>query len=159
MRRAYVAVAGWLGLCCIVAALVVLVPRTWGFPEPPADISDARACAGSNVELVEVAEHFAIELPGDAAGLRFTSGFNPFFGEYVLRVVFRTTPEGLRTLVTQSGFVQPKAVDPRMVSSSFDCPGPLTFRRALLTDEDERTLAVETSDPMHPLVYIEAFDL
>ena len=159
MRRAYVAVAGWLGLFCIVAALVVVVPRTLGFPDPPPDITDARACAGSNLELAEVAAHFRVELPDDAAGLQFRSGVNTFFGESNLRVAFRTTPEGLRTLVAHSGFDQPKAADPAIVPSPFDCPGPLTFRRTLHTDDGDRTLTVETSDPTHPLIYIEAFDL
>jgi hypothetical protein len=126
---------------------------------PPADIADARACAGSNVELAEVAEHFAVKLPADAAGLRFASGFNPFFGEYNLTVLFRTTPGGLRTLIADSGFAQPKAVDPSTVLSDVACPGPLTFRRGLATEIGARSLVVETSDPTRPLVYIEAADL
>ncbi|MFG1818796.1 hypothetical protein ACGFIF_33880 [Kribbella sp. NPDC049174] len=73
--------------------------------------------------------------------------------------MFRTTPEGLRTLVADSGFVQPKAVDPITVLTRNACPGPLTFRGGLATDMGARRLVVETSDPTHPLVYIEAYDL
>ena len=148
-----------LGMAGIVGALVVLVPRIWGLPEPPADTTDARACAGSNVELAEAAEHFAVKLPDDAAGLRFTSGFNPFFGEYNFTVLFRTTPEGLRALAADSGFAQPKAVGPITVLTNGACPGPLTFRRGLATEMGARRLVVEMSDPTHPLVYIEAYDL
>lgn len=148
-----------LSMAGIVGALVVLLPRIWGLPEPPADITDARACAGSNVELAEAAAHFAVKLPDDAAGLRFTSGFNPFFGEYNFTVLFRTTPEGLRTLIADSGFAQPKAVGPITMLTNGACPGPLTFRRGLATDMSAKRLVVETSDPTHPLVYIEAYDL
>jgi hypothetical protein len=153
-----VPVALVMGMAGTVGALVVLVPRIWGLPEPPADITDARACAGSNVQLAEAAEHFAVKLPDDAAALRFTSGFNPFFGEYNFTVLFRTTPEGLRTLIADSGFAQLKAVGPNTVLNGA-CPGPLTFRRGLAAEMGARRLVVETSDPTHPLVYIEAYDL
>jgi hypothetical protein len=143
----------------IIGALVVLAPLIWGLPEPPADITDSRACAGSNVELAEAAAHFAVKVPDDAAGLRFTSGFNPFFGEYSLTVLFRTTPEGLRMLIADSGFAQPKAVGPTTALTNGACPGPLTFRRGLAADMGAKRLVVETSDPTHPLVYIEAYDL
>jgi hypothetical protein len=95
----------------------------------------------------------------DAAGLRFTSGFNPFFGEYNFTVLFRTKPEGLRTHIADSGFAQPKAGDPSTVLSDGPCPGPLTFRRGLATEMGARRVVIETSDPTHPIVYIEAYDL
>ena len=148
-----------LGLACIVGALVVLVPRIWGVPEMPADITDTRACAGSTAELAIATEHFAVKLPDDATGLRFTSDFNPFFGEYSLTVLFRTTPEGLRKLIADSGFAQPKAVDPITVVTNDVCPGQLAFERGLATEAGARRLIVETSDSAHPLVYIEAYDL
>jgi hypothetical protein len=143
----------------VIGLLVVLVPRIWAFPEMPADIADTRACAGSTAELTEVTEHFAVKLPVDATGVRFSSEFNPFFGEYSFKVVFRTTPEGLRKLIADSGFPQPKTVDPISARTNDDCPGPLAFRRGLATELGAKRLVVETSDSAHPLVYVEAYDL
>src|SRR4051812_7292007 len=92
-------VGWWLltATACAVLLGVALVVRsvlTWD-PKGP-DVSDPRACPGSNASLAEAAGHFGLTIPADAADVHFSSALPPFFGEYNLQVSFQTTPAGLR---------------------------------------------------------------
>ena len=167
MRRV-VAVGGWVVIGAVAAFVVIRVVamivalHTAPFGERAPDIADAGACPHSNVELAEIATHFGVDLPADATELRFSSDVHPWFGEYNLKVSFRTTPDGLRSLIADSGFSSPTPAGPSQVSSPVDCPGPSTFGHGLRVEDNvrgSRTLVVDTSDPNRPLVYIHAADL
>ncbi|MGW5190532.1 hypothetical protein ACWEOO_14825 [Kribbella sp. NPDC004138] len=156
---------GWLiigGVAALVVCVTVLTLAS-PFPERAPDIADPRACSGSNVELQAITAAFDIELPPDVAELRFHSDVHPTFGEHTLRISFRTTPAGLRTLLAASRFAMPSTAAQQKLPVPDTCPGPESFRRPLMTEDQtpaggSRTLVVDTFDPAHPLVYIHAVD-
>lgn len=156
---------GWLIIGGVAALVVCVVALTLAspFPERAPDIADPRACPDSNVELQDITAAFGIELPPDVTQLRFRSDVHPMFDEHTLRISFRTTPAGLRTLLAASRFAAPSTVAQQKLPAPDTCPGPQSFRRPLMTEDQtpagsSRTLVVDTFDPAHPLVYIHAVD-
>lgn len=165
MRRVW-AVTGWLIIGGVAALVVCVIALTVAspFPERAADITDPRACPGSNVELQAITAAFHLELPPDATELHFSSDTHPTFDEHTLRISFRTTPAGLRTFLTASQFATPRTITQQELPAPNTCPGPQSFRQPLMTEDktpagSSRTLVVDNSDPAHPLVYIHAADL
>lgn len=67
-------------------------------------VEDPRACARSNVELDEVTGHFEIQLPPNAANLRYASDLHPLFGEYALEMTFSMSRGDLERFLDGSGF-------------------------------------------------------
>lgn len=164
MRRVR-AVTGWLIIGGVGALVVCIIALTLAspFPERAPNVADRRACPDSNVELQDITAAFDVEPPPDAAELRFSSDAHPMFDEHTLRISFRTTPAGLRTFLAASRFATPRTVAQQELPAADTCPGPESFRRPLMTEDQtpagsSRTLVVDTFDPAHPLVYIHAVD-
>lgn len=86
-----------------MAAVVLLAPACSSDLRGPS-VDDPRACAHSNVELDEVTEHFAIQLPSSAANVRYASDLHPLFGEYTLEMTFSMSPGDLEHFLDESGF-------------------------------------------------------
>ncbi|MEV0291420.1 MULTISPECIES: hypothetical protein [unclassified Kribbella] len=157
---------GWFVIGGVAALVVSVIALTLAFPmsERAPDIADPRACPGSNVELQVITAAFDVELPPDVAELSFRSDVHPMFDEHTLQISFRTTPAGLRTFLAASRFAAPQTVAQQELPASDTCPGPESFRRALMVEDQtaagsSRTLVVDTFDPAHPLAYIRAVDL
>lgn len=99
-------------------------------------VDDPRACGRSNVPLREVARAFDFVVPRDADDVRFHSDLHPLFGEYHLRLSFRTTPHGLQEFVSRSGLPTPRPLAgkrPDLVAGLGSCPREPDGRRRLLT--------------------------
>jgi hypothetical protein len=109
--------------------------------------------------------------------VHFTSSFDSFHGEYSLNVRFTTTKAGLASFLDASHLSRPSAAtqatagdwprypvttaaqgpcglippdDQHMVYSQYPPDSPMS---------GTRSLAVDLSDPAHPVVWVEALDL
>jgi hypothetical protein len=172
-RRGRLAVGAVGAVLLIAGALAARAVLTWD-PRGP-DVRDARACPGSNVSLAEVTEHFGLVIPPDATDVHFSSDLHPFFGEYSLRLSFRTTASGLRAFLDGSGLPTPGAsgaseevdADPAPLdgpscgfgSESFHTPRYYGGERTSTGDPAQRQVAVERADPARPRVVASAMDL
>ncbi|MBO2456234.1 hypothetical protein [Actinomadura violacea] len=154
-----------LGAVLLVAgAVAVHSVLTWD-PRGP-DVKDARACPGSNASLAEVTGHFRLPVPPDATDVHFSSDLHPLFGEYSLRLSFRTTASGLRAFLDGSGLPAP-GTDTEPVDGPSCGFGSSAFRRPRYYGGQQegtggpfqREAAVDVSDPARPRVVASAMDL
>ncbi len=164
-------VIGGVSIVVIVATVLVTALRLWTpmqarFSRAP-DVTDSRACRGSNVGLGEVTAHFGLALPGDATDVRFYSDVHPMFGEYTLSLRFTTTPSGLSTFLRDTAMTPVQGEEPRVDGAApADCAGEAAGAagQSCASDPDsmdgsQRSICVDLSDPQRPRVLVEAMDV
>ncbi|KAB2379022.1 hypothetical protein [Actinomadura montaniterrae] len=169
-RRGRLALGAAGAVLLIASAITVRLVLTWD-PRGP-DVKDPRACPGSNVSLSEVTGHFGLVIPPDATDVRFSSDLHPFFGEYSLRLSFRTTASGLRLFLDRSGLSTSSTeddadTDPAPLdgpscgfgSASFHDPRYYAGERPAEGGPTQRQAAVDRSDAAQPRVVVSAMDL
>ncbi|GAB3983411.1 hypothetical protein GCM10029978_090030 [Actinoallomurus acanthiterrae] len=134
------------------------------------EVTDPRACPGSNVSLAEAAAHFGFTIPADATEVHFSSDLHPIFGEYSLQVSFQTTSAGLRAFLTTADLAEPAADRSSGDRPSFVNGPSCGFGSASLSaprywgdDPDakpfQRQVAVDRTDTAQPRVVLSALDV
>ncbi|MEU2631683.1 hypothetical protein, partial [Kitasatospora sp. NPDC007106] len=158
---------------------VAAMDSSIGPPDNHVAKSDSRVCpatTGNNLEYADAVRHFGLSVPKDAAGLVFTANRHPLFGEDSLDLRFTTTPGDLSAFLAVSGFGSPQPhtalhlgdwhpYEPGDVAkaASGDCGLVPAVRPGMVYAEDtangQRFLAVDASDPEHPVVWVSAMDM
>lgn len=153
-------------------------------PDNHVAATDPRVCPqteGNNVSLADATEHFGLAVPADATSLAFTATAGGLQGESDLALRFNTTPADLATFLTASHFEPSDATTQVHDSSWFayrsggaalPAQGPCGLtppgNSTMVYSQDgpgyarrtsPRDLAVDNTDPAHPVVWISGSDL
>ncbi|MFD7026490.1 hypothetical protein ACFWAR_00410 [Streptomyces sp. NPDC059917] len=174
--------AGLLGL--LGWGATSMLDSAFGPPDNHVAATDPRVCPETrhnNLSLADATRHFGLAVPTVATSLVFTAEAGGVQGESDLTLRFTTTPADLATFLTASHFEPPSAttkvlegswtayspgaavqpaqgpcsltppVNPTMVYSQ-DSPG-------YAKRTSPRSLAVDNTDPAHPVVWVSGADL
>ncbi|MGW7065188.1 ABC transporter permease [Streptomyces sp. NPDC054904] len=153
-------------------------------PDNHVAATDPRVCPqtqGNNLSLADATEHFGLAVPADATGLVFTATAGGLQGESNLMLRFTTTPADLATFLTASHFEPPSATTQVLTGSWFTyrpgvavlpAEGPCALtppgNPSMVYSQDSasdakrtspRSLAVDNTDPAHPVVWVSGADL
>ncbi|MEU1537706.1 hypothetical protein ABZ461_06195 [Actinacidiphila glaucinigra] len=162
-----------LTLVLVVAAVILAVSltgsddrRSGAAPGPDG------ACRGSNVTLEQAAGRFGLRLPDDPQDVHYLAQGGGLSGQHDLQLRFRTTAAGLKQFLSASGFgalgpdVQALRVGEPPADPCRRAAGGLAHARyagdhvpaAAGHGAYNRGVAVDDSDPAHPVVALVALD-
>ncbi|MCU7826515.1 hypothetical protein [Kitasatospora sp. DSM 101779] len=158
---------------------VAAMRSTSGLPDNHVAKTDSRVCpdtVANNLSYADAVHHFSLSVPKDASGLVFTASTHPLFGEASLDLRFTTTPAGLSAFLAVSGFPSP-VTDTTLGLGDWsyyvpgrppkDASGACGLHPAVRpgmtyaedTSSGRRFLAVDSTDPGHPVVWVSAMDM
>ncbi|MDX2704411.1 hypothetical protein PV350_16265 [Streptomyces sp. PA03-6a] len=162
-----------LTLVLVVAGVILAVSLT-GSGDRRSGAAPGRdgACRGSNVTLAEAAGRFGLRLPDDPQDVHYLAQGGGLSGAHDLELSFRTTATGLERFLSASGFgalgpdVQALRVGEPPADPCRRAAGGLTHARYagdhVPAGADHgaysRGVAVDDSDPAHPVVALVALD-
>ncbi|MBF9069015.1 hypothetical protein [Streptacidiphilus fuscans] len=154
---------------------------SWAPPDDHVAASDRRVCpqtSMNNDPLADATSHFELVLPRGATGVVFTATVGGLQGDSDLSLRFTTTAAGLASFLTASRISPPTPttrvtdgdwtifpssskptgpcgltppVGPHMVYSQDQPDGPM--------GSSPRSVAVDMTDPAHPVVWVDALDI
>ncbi|MFD7033220.1 ABC transporter permease [Streptomyces sp. NPDC059917] len=153
-------------------------------PDNHVAATDSRVCPqteGNNVSLADATEHFGLQVPAAATSLVFTATAGGLQGEGRLSLRFTTTPADLATFLTASHF-EPSGANTAVLASDWSAyssgaavqsaRGPCGLtppgNPTMLYSQDgpgyvrktsPRCLAVDHTDPAHPVVWVSGADV
>ncbi|MGW3244802.1 hypothetical protein [Streptomyces sp. NPDC001070] len=163
-----------LTLVLVVAGVILAVSLTGSGDRRSGAAPEAGgACRGSNVTLAKAAGRFGLQVPRDAKDVRYLAQTGGLSGAYELELSFRTTDAGLKRFLTDAGLpalgsdVQALRVGVPPADPCRRAAGGLAHAR--YTGDHvpaggsgqaaySRGVAVDDSDPAHPVVALVALD-
>ncbi|MER5640697.1 hypothetical protein ABT095_27580 [Kitasatospora sp. NPDC002227] len=162
------------------AALTSMFP----LPDNHVAATDSRVCretTGNNVSFAEATGHFGLAVPSAATDLVFTADGGGLRGETDLSMRFVTTPADLATFLSASHLDPPSATTvvtdggwssyypgARVRAAEGPCGLTPPVRPTMVYSQDgpgsgmeknPRSVAVDNTDPAHPVVWVDALDL
>ncbi|MFF7210947.1 hypothetical protein ACFZAU_10455 [Streptomyces sp. NPDC008238] len=162
-----------LTLVLLVAGVILAVSLTGSGDRRSGAAPDADgACRGSNVTLEAAARRFGLRLPDDRRDVHYLAQGGGLSGAHELELSFRTTADGLEGFLSGSGFgalgpdVQALRVGEPPADPCRRAAGGLANARyagdhvpaAAAHGAYSRGVAVDDSDPAHPVVALVALD-
>ncbi|MDX3096343.1 hypothetical protein PV318_04115 [Streptomyces sp. ME02-6991-2B] len=162
-----------LTLVLVVAGVILAVSLTGsGDRRSGAAPGSDGACRGSDVALGTAAGHFGLRLPDEPRDVHYLARGGGLSGEHELDLRFRTTAAGLRQFLAASGFGalgsdvrvlrvgEPPADPCRRAAGGLAHAGYTGDHVPAAGDHDaySRGVAVDDSDPAHPVVALVALD-
>lgn len=160
-----------------------MLDSAFAAPDDHVAATDSRVCpqtGGNNLSLADATGHFALAVPSAATNLVFTADAGGLQGESNLTLRFTTTSADLAVFLTASHFEPPSATTgalpagwaiygPGAVVRPAEGPCGLTppVGPAMVYSRDSpgyalagpRSLAVDRTDPAHPVVWVRGADL